>query len=178
MKASSSLTAIELRKVIPFRIPAPARKDSAFRSAMAISVLRYLSTLLLLLTFTAYSQTPEYVEVGGQKIRNRMATGEKGIVVSVNPLATKAGLDVLQKGGNAIDAAVAVGLTLGVVDMDNSGIGGGCFILIKRANGSYIAIDGRETAPAKATRDMFIRNGKADPNLSQTGPLAIGVPGA
>jgi gamma-glutamyltranspeptidase/glutathione hydrolase len=64
------------------------------------------------------------------------------------------------------------------VDGHNSGIGGGCFILIRRADGRLIAIDGRETAPAAATRDMFVRDGKADPELSLTGPLAAGVPGA
>ncbi|MEJ0091092.1 MAG: gamma-glutamyltransferase [Limisphaerales bacterium] len=100
-----------------------------------------------------------------------------GMVASVNPMATQAGLDVLKSGGNAIDAAVAVGLTLGVVDTYNSGIGGGCFMLIHLANGTNICLDGREMAPAAATRDMFIRDGKADAQLSQTGLLASGVPG-
>lgn len=99
------------------------------------------------------------------------------MVASVHPLATQAGVDVLKSGGNAIDAAVAVGLTLGVVDVDNSGIGGGCFMLIRLANGKFVAIDGREMAPAAATRDMFVRDGRADTDLSQTGALASGVPG-
>lgn len=99
------------------------------------------------------------------------------MVASVHPLATEAGLNVLKAGGNAVDAAVAVGLTLGVVDADNSGIGGGCFMLIRLANGKFVALDGREAAPAAATRDMFVRNGRADPELSQTGALASGVPG-
>src|SRR5205823_13415855 len=90
----------------------------------------------------------------------------------------EAGVNVLREGGNAVDAAVAVAFTLGVVDGDNSGIGGGCFMLIHRANGSFAAIDGRETAPAAATRDMFVREGKANTELSQTGALASGVPGA
>jgi gamma-glutamyltranspeptidase / glutathione hydrolase len=101
-----------------------------------------------------------------------------GMVASVHPTATEAGLRVLQQGGNAVDATVAVALTLGVVDGDNSGIGGGCFILIHRADGSLVAIDGREMASAAATTNMFIRKGKADTKLSQTGPLASGVPGA
>src|ERR1051325_6323198 len=101
-----------------------------------------------------------------------------GMVASVHPLATEAGLEVLKDGGNAIDAAVAVALTLGGVDGDNSGIGGGCFMLIRRANSSLVAIDGREKAPAAATTNMFIRKGKADTRLSQTGALASGVPGA
>ena len=100
-----------------------------------------------------------------------------GMVSSTYPLATEAGLNILKSGGNAIDAAVTVGLTLGVVDGHNSGIGGGCFMLIRLADGRCVAIDGREKAPAAATRDMFVREGKADPTLSQTGALASGVPG-
>ncbi len=99
------------------------------------------------------------------------------MVSSTHPAATDAGLNVLKSGGNAIDAAVTVGLTLGVVDSHNSGIGGGCLMLIRLADGRMVAIDGREKAPAAATRDMFIRDGKADPALSQTGALASGVPG-
>ncbi len=109
------------------------------------------------------------------------ATGAEathGMVASVHPVATDAGLRVLKAGGNAVDAAAAVALTLGVVDSDNSGIGGGCFLLIYRANGSLVAIDGREMAPAAATPDMFVRNGQADTALSQAGPLASAVPGA
>src|SRR5437773_8493233 len=106
------------------------------------------------------------------------ATSTKGMIASVHPLATDAGVAALQKGGNAIDAAIAVGLTLGVVDAHNSGLGGGCFILIRRADGKLIAIDGRETAPARATRDMFLRDGRPQPELSQTGPLAAATPGA
>ncbi len=108
----------------------------------------------------------------------RAAYGEHGMVASVDPVATAAGVEVLKQGGNAIDAAVAVALTLGVVNGYNSGIGGGCFMLIQCADGSAVAIDGREMAPAAASRDMFVRNGKADTGLSQTGALASGVPGA
>ena len=89
------------------------------------------------------------------------ATSTKGMVASVHPLATDAGVAALRKGGNAIDAAIAVGLTLGVVDAHNSGLGGGCFILIRRADGKIFAIDGRETAPAKATRDMYLQGRQA-----------------
>ncbi len=106
------------------------------------------------------------------------ATAKDGMVATVHPLATQAGIDAFKRGGNAIDAAVAAALTLGVVDTHNSGIGGGCFALIRLADGTVLALDGREMAPGKATRDMFIRDGKADPKLSQTGALAIGVPGS
>ncbi len=106
------------------------------------------------------------------------AVAEKGMVATVHPLATDAAVNVMRRGGNAVDAAVAAALTLGVVDNHNSGIGGGCFILIRTAEGKLVAIDGRETAPAKATRDMYLRDGEPQTELSQTGPLASGVPGA
>ena len=104
--------------------------------------------------------------------------GARGMVASVHPLATDAGVNVLKAGGNAVDAAVATALTLGVVDGFNSGIGGGCFILIRRHDGTLIAIDGREMAPAKAHRDMYLKDGKPQSELSKVGPLASGVPGA
>lgn len=106
------------------------------------------------------------------------ARAEKGMVATVHPLATDAGVAVLEKGGNAIDAAIAAGLMLGVVDNHNSGIGGGCFILIRRADGQLFAIDGREMAPAMAHRDMYLEEGKPQGQWSRTGALASGVPGA
>src|SRR5437899_10082096 len=111
-------------------------------------------------------------------IASANAQATHGMVASVHPLATDSGITVLKQGGNAVDAAVAVALMLGVVDGDNSGIGGGCFMLLRRPNGAFVALDGRETAPASASRDMFVRGGKADTELSQTGALASGVPGA
>ena len=106
------------------------------------------------------------------------AKGSRGMVATVHPLATDAGVHALESGGNAVDAAVAAALTLGVVDGFTSGIGGGCFILIRRHDGTLIAIDGREMAPAKAHRDMYLRDGKPQSSLSKVGPLASGVPGA
>jgi gamma-glutamyltranspeptidase/glutathione hydrolase len=106
------------------------------------------------------------------------AIGERGMVATVDEIASRAGVEAMKRGGNAVDAAVAAGLTLGVVNNYNAGIGGGCFILIRRANGEFLAIDGRETAPAAAREDMFIRNGRAETHLSQTGPLASAIPGA
>jgi len=100
------------------------------------------------------------------------------MVATVDPLATDAGVAALGRGGNAIDAAVASALMLGVVNGYNSGLGGGCFIVIRLADGTLVALDGRETAPAKARRDMFLRDGKPQPHLSRSGPLASGVPGA
>lgn len=84
----------------------------------------------------------------------------------------------LEAGGNAVDAAVATALTLGVVDGHNSGIGGGCFILVRAADGTVTCIDGREMAPAAAHRDMYVKDGVVDEEGSKTGPRAPAVPGA
>ncbi len=105
------------------------------------------------------------------------AEGREVAAATVHPLATRAAMQAFDRGGNAFDAAVAAAFMLGVVDGHNSGIGGGCFILARAASGQLIAIDGRETAPARAHRDMFIRDGQPDPLASQFGPLASGVPG-
>ncbi len=106
-----------------------------------------------------------------------LAPEPPGLVVSSQPAASRVGLDVLREGGNAIDAAVAAGLALGVVDQYNSGIGGGGFLLARLSDGTVLAIDGREKAPAAASRDMFVRDGRYEPALSRSGPLAVGVPG-
>ena len=106
-----------------------------------------------------------------------VATGSRGVAATVQPLATQAAMAAFERGGNAIDAAVAASLMLSVVDSHNSGIGGGCLALVRTARGEVFAIDGRERAPMKATPEMFFRDGKPDPKLSQLGPLAAGVPG-
>jgi len=107
------------------------------------------------------------------------AVSQQAIVSTGHPLATDVAIQVMEDGGNAIDAAVAAALTLGVVKSSGSGLGGGCFIIARTEDGEFIAIDGRETAPAKATRDMYLdKDGKAISQASQTGPLAVGTPGA
>ncbi|MDA1276522.1 MAG: gamma-glutamyltransferase [Verrucomicrobia bacterium] len=104
--------------------------------------------------------------------------GERGMIATVHPLASAAGIEAFRRGGNAIDAAVAAALTLGVVDGFNSGIGGGCFFVARLAGGEIVTIDGRECAPMAASRDMYVRDGKWVPELSQLGALASGVPGS
>ena len=103
---------------------------------------------------------------------------DRAMVATVHPLATNAAIKSLSDGGNAVDAALTAAITLGVVDGYNSGIGGGCFILIRTPDGELIAIDGRETAPKRATAEMFYRDGKPDTALAQSGALASGTPGA
>ncbi len=101
-----------------------------------------------------------------------------GAVVSAHPLASKAGVAMLKKGGNAIDAAIATQLALAVVYPGAGNIGGGGFMVAKLSNGKTVALDYREKAPAAASRDMYLdKNGNAQMALSQSGHLASGVPG-
>lgn len=103
----------------------------------------------------------------------------KAAIASAHPLASQAGLEVLAKGGNAFDAAVAVAGALAVVEPSGSGLGGGGFILIHRASDELnMMIDAREKAPAAATRDMYLGpDGKPVPGLSTGSALAAGIPG-
>ena len=110
--------------------------------------------------------------------RLALAQRANGLVVSDSPLATKTGMEMLERGGNAIDAAIATAYALGVVDQASSGIGGGGFMVIyetkdRRAH----ALDFRETAPEGARKELYIKDGKPVPSLSLTGALAVAVPG-
>ena len=129
-----------------------------------ISILLFVSLLLVVLSAEAEKKLP--------------ARGQKGMVSTSHPLASETGIKILKQGGNAIDAAVAIAFVLGVVEQYSSGIGGGSLIMIRLADSSEVlAVDARETAPLKSTRDMYLRDGEAVPNLSRTGVLAGGVPG-
>lgn len=101
----------------------------------------------------------------------------RGIAATAHPAATQAAVDALADGGSAADAATAAAFVLAVVEPFSSGLGGGGFALVRHA-GAVTFLDFRETAPAAATRDMFLRDGVADPALSRDGPLAVAVPGA
>jgi gamma-glutamyltranspeptidase / glutathione hydrolase len=106
------------------------------------------------------------------------AVGTSGMVVTQEPLAAHIGADILQKGGNAVDAAVAVGFVMAVSYPRAGNIGGGGFMLIHRASGEDVAIDYRETAPATINAKSFLdAQGNADPQKSRDSALAIGVPG-
>ncbi len=103
-----------------------------------------------------------------------------GIVAAANPHAVAAAITMLERGGHAVDAAIAAHAVLGLVEPQSSGIGGGAFMLVyERRDGNLRFLDGREAAPAGATADMFMRDGEVMPFLEawQSG-LAVGVPGA
>ncbi|AIX75584.1 MAG: gamma-glutamyltransferase [Mixta calida] len=103
---------------------------------------------------------------------------QQGMVASVDATATQVGVDILRQGGNAVDAAVAVGFALAVTHPQAGNLGGGGFMLLRTAAGRTTAIDFREIAPSRASRDMFLdKQGNADSKLSLTSPLASGTPG-
>jgi gamma-glutamyltranspeptidase/glutathione hydrolase len=106
------------------------------------------------------------------------APASRGIAATANADASRAAAEILKKGGNAVDGAVAAALALGVVNADSSGLGGGGFAVVWMAKEKKARVlDFRETAPAKASKDMFVVDGKADPKLSRWGGLAVAVPG-
>lgn len=103
---------------------------------------------------------------------------QHGMVASVDAMATNVGVDILRQGGNAVDAAVAVGFALAVTHPQAGNLGGGGFMLLRTASGRTTAIDFREMAPGHASRDMFLdKQGNADSKLSLTSHLASGTPG-
>lgn len=103
---------------------------------------------------------------------------QHGMVASVDAMATQVGVEILRQGGNAVDAAVAVGFALAVTHPQAGNLGGGGFMLLRTASGRATAIDFREMAPGHASRDMFLdKQGNADSKLSLTSHLASGTPG-
>lgn len=133
---------------------------------------------LLLLPLTAFgAQQPE---AGSGRAQRAVVAAETFMVAAAHPLATRAGYDVLRKGGSAIDAAVAVQLVLNVVEPQSSGIGGGAFMLYWDAEtGRLSAIDGRETAPASVGPNYFLKPDGEPKKFWQAvqGGGSVGVPG-
>ena len=103
-------------------------------------------------------------------------TGSAGMVVASQVDAAEAGLAMLEAGGNAVDAAVATAFALAVTQPFSAGLGGGVFLVGRTDAGEYFALDARETAPAAADRDMYVREG-VDPRASLSGGLAVATPG-
>src|SRR5215472_18581214 len=109
----------------------------------------------------------------------RPVAAEKGMVVSAQHLATQVGVDVLKRGGNAVDAAAAVGYALAVVYPAAGNLGGGGFMTIQLADGRKTFLDFRETAPKGATANMYLdKDGNVIKGISTKGHLAVGVPGS
>lgn len=124
--------------------------------------------LLFFLSFSLFAQTTQ----------KPLIEGKQGMVVSTHPAASEIGLAILKKGGNAIDAAVAVNFALAVAHPSAGNIGGGGFLVYRDKSGSVKALDYREKAPSAASRDMYLdAEGKIIPGKSMTGIFSVGVPG-
>jgi gamma-glutamyltranspeptidase / glutathione hydrolase len=148
-------------------------------------ILANAAVALLICQLNIFGRTlPALFEAPATEIGKRVALepsrGRHAMVASQHELASRIGVDILKKGGNAVDAAIAVGIALAVVYPEAGNIGGGGFMLIRKSNGEVFAIDYREMAPNAATRDLFITpNGDLieGEGGSTVGYRASGVPG-
>ena len=124
-----------------------------------------ISLFLCLLLFACTKRNPVY--------------GENGMVVSTSRQASEVGIDILKKGGNAVDAAVAVGFTLAVTSSSNGNIGGGGFMVARFKDGKTFSLDYREMAPQAAFKDVFLDSiGNVIDGKSTRTHFASGVPGS
>lgn len=139
----------------------------------------YCFTIFCLASCNEIKNNADYTVINPyQFTTNKKIIAKNGAVVSAHPLASKIGISILKKGGNAIDAAIATQLALAVVYPNAGNIGGGGFMIARLADGKVKALDFRETAPAAATRDMYLDSvGNVQGNKSINGHLSGGVPG-
>lgn len=141
--------------------------------------MKSIAVLLLLFVILSCKQTSHSQQINPYHYTPvKRIVVKHGAIATANPLASEIGAMILKKGGNAVDAAIAAQLALAVVYPAAGNIGGGGFMVIHLRNGKNTAIDFREEAPGKATRDMYLdKKGNADPQLSRNGDLSVGVPG-
>lgn len=141
--------------------------------------MKSIAVLLLLFVILSCKQTSHSKQINPYHYTPvKRIVVKHGAIATANPLASEIGAMILKKGGNAVDAAIAAQLALAVVYPAAGNIGGGGFMVIHLKNGKNTAIDFREEAPGKATRDMYLdKKGNADPQLSRNGDLSVGVPG-
>lgn len=128
--------------------------------------------------YTGDRRPPNFPDTWRYKAGRAAVFGEHAMVASDGPLGAEAGVEILKRGGNAVDAAVAVGFALAVTFPEAGNIGGGGYMVIRMADGRVAALDYREIAPLAATRDMYLDEHGNLTDKSIVGPLASGVPGA
>jgi gamma-glutamyltranspeptidase/glutathione hydrolase len=139
----------------------------------------FVSVLLVCGLFSCHPQTKQILELPPDPHQPYDYTGERGMVVAAHPLAVKSGMDVLKKGGNAVDAAIATAFALNAAEPFASGIGGGGFMVLYLAREKKVTvIDFRETAPARANPAMYMKNGEVQNAWRTSHGLAVAVPGA
>jgi gamma-glutamyltranspeptidase/glutathione hydrolase len=149
----------------------------AISLALSIVLLMVMGDYLINNLYLVSSTVDSWSKVNAKTVQPQ-AVGSNGVVVSTQKEASSVGLQVLQDGGNAIDAAVAVGYALAVTDPCCGNLGGGGFMLIHLADGTESFINFRETAPLKAHSQMYLDDrGELIENLSTDGYLAVAVPG-
>ena len=140
-------------------------------------IKNFFTASIFVFSFFTVSTKAQTIKGKSYTVQKKISCS-KGAVVSAHPLASIVGVNILKKGGNAIDAAIATQLALAVVYPAAGNIGGGGFMVAHLKNGKNISLDYREKAPAKASRDMYLdAAGNPQMNLSQDGHLAAGVPG-
>ena len=141
--------------------------------------MRVLTLLSLLVLISCQPQDTANTTTSDTLKRTTGVMADSAMVVSAHPLASQIGVDILKKGGNAIDAAIGVQFALQVVFPEAGNIGGGGFAVIRMNDGTISSLDFREKAPRSADRDMYLDDeDKVIPNLSRVGHLAAGVPGS
>ncbi len=147
------------------------------RSPSRLGIFSPLLTLGLLLGLSACQQAPDRTADTSQPVQEAQETGH-GMVVSANAIASQVGADVLAAGGNAVDAAIATGLTLAVVHPTAGNIGGGGFMVIRFPDGRTTALDFREKAPLAAYPEMFLdESGEYSSQIHHNSYRSVGVPG-
>src|SRR5712664_2738509 len=149
----------------------PCQKTTCFATLV-------LAALCTLGSPTASAQTSVKPAEAPKPWPQQALRGAHGMVATDEPLGSQVGVDIMKRGGNAVDAAVAVAFALAVVEPAAGNIGGGGFMLIRLADGKTTFFDYREVAPGKATRDMYIgKDGKLDEEASVIGYKSVAVPG-
>jgi gamma-glutamyltranspeptidase/glutathione hydrolase len=144
-------------------------------TCIALLVLAAIAALILPAASAQASAKPAEVS---KPWRQQAVRGAHGMVATDEALGSQVGVDIMKRGGNAVDAAVAVAFALAVVEPAAGNIGGGGFMLIRLADGKTTFFDYREVAPGKATRDMYIgKDGKLDEEASVIGYKSVAVPG-
>ena len=169
---------MKLRSLLPLLVVAAGCHRSILLNPGATDVGLPASSATGVAVYAGDRRAPNFPAAWPYKAGHAAVFGQHAMVATDAPLASQAGVEILQRGGNAVDAAVAVGFAMAVVFPEAGNIGGGGYMVIRMADGRMAALDYREIAPLAATRDMYLDEHGNLTDKSVVGPLASGVPGA